>query len=278
MATGHIMHQREVHQQEWPAMASWAAPGAQVCGGNTWSKRMAMNAPDNESWEVRAFAEDTCCSGAQWPPRSYSCSFCGREFRTAQALGGHMNVHRRERVHANQLAQLRNAANASSQSLRGSLSASSKVGCNDAEVAELSWAQCYSKPRSASSAPLPLSAPSHTADFLTSKSVDAFMPGANRMISGSVVFPSSPSEKSISSSSYERIPDLGTKPLLQSMPDFVREALSHSSGCHPSEKSWWNSGSNVNFEKNPLRLNKVMGEQEDKLDLELRLGQSSCAV
>jgi hypothetical protein len=33
-----------------------------------------------------------------WPPRSYPCSFCKREFRSAQALGGHMNVHRRDRV------------------------------------------------------------------------------------------------------------------------------------------------------------------------------------
>ncbi|KAL3812497.1 hypothetical protein ACJIZ3_013765 [Penstemon smallii] len=33
-----------------------------------------------------------------WPPRSYSCTFCKREFRSAQALGGHMNVHRRDRA------------------------------------------------------------------------------------------------------------------------------------------------------------------------------------
>uniref|UniRef100_A0A5K1CM94 C2H2-type domain-containing protein n=2 Tax=Nymphaea colorata TaxID=210225 RepID=A0A5K1CM94_9MAGN len=33
-----------------------------------------------------------------WPPRSYPCSFCRREFRSAQALGGHMNVHRRDRA------------------------------------------------------------------------------------------------------------------------------------------------------------------------------------
>ncbi|KAG8076398.1 hypothetical protein GUJ93_ZPchr0006g44041 [Zizania palustris] len=39
-----------------------------------------------------------------WPPRSYPCGFCKREFRSAQALGGHMNVHRRDR------ARLRHAA------------------------------------------------------------------------------------------------------------------------------------------------------------------------
>ncbi|KZV34988.1 hypothetical protein F511_04962 [Dorcoceras hygrometricum] len=33
-----------------------------------------------------------------WPPRFYSCCFCRREFRSSQALGGHMNVHRRDRA------------------------------------------------------------------------------------------------------------------------------------------------------------------------------------
>ncbi|KAG2730356.1 hypothetical protein I3843_01G282500 [Carya illinoinensis] len=53
----------------------------------------------NNSWEEKAFAEDVAgpLGGCIWPPRSYSCSFCSREFRSAQALGGHMNVHRRDR-------------------------------------------------------------------------------------------------------------------------------------------------------------------------------------
>lgn len=36
--------------------------------------------------------------GASRPPKSYPCSFCRREFSSAQALGGHMNVHRRDRA------------------------------------------------------------------------------------------------------------------------------------------------------------------------------------
>lgn len=40
--------------------------------------------------------------GFSWPPRSYTCSFCKREFRSAQALGGHMNVHRRDRARLRQ--------------------------------------------------------------------------------------------------------------------------------------------------------------------------------
>lgn len=35
-----------------------------------------------------------------WRPssRAYTCGFCKRQFRSAQALGGHMNVHRRDRA------------------------------------------------------------------------------------------------------------------------------------------------------------------------------------
>ncbi|KAE8696564.1 putative C2H2 and C2HC zinc fingers superfamily protein [Hibiscus syriacus] len=54
----------------------------------------------DDSWEEQAFAEDA--GGCVWPPRSYSCSFCGREFTSAQALGGHMNVHRRDRARLKQ--------------------------------------------------------------------------------------------------------------------------------------------------------------------------------
>ncbi|XVE57458.1 hypothetical protein DITRI_Ditri04bG0092100 [Diplodiscus trichospermus] len=62
-------------------------------------KAQLQEAADDDSWEVRAFAEDTGnVMGPTWPPRSYTCSFCGREFRSAQALEGHMNVHRRQRA------------------------------------------------------------------------------------------------------------------------------------------------------------------------------------
>ncbi|CAN4107185.1 unnamed protein product [Withania somnifera] len=57
-----------------------------------------------DSWEEQAFAEDAAgaLGGCIWPPRSYTCSFCRREFRSAQALGGHMNVHRRDRARMKQ--------------------------------------------------------------------------------------------------------------------------------------------------------------------------------
>ncbi|KAJ9152635.1 hypothetical protein P3X46_026182 [Hevea brasiliensis] len=60
-------------------------------------------AQEDDSWEVRAFEEDTGnVMGTTWPPRSYTCTFCRKEFRSAQALGGHMNVHRRDRARLHQ--------------------------------------------------------------------------------------------------------------------------------------------------------------------------------
>ncbi|XP_057522433.1 probable transcriptional regulator RABBIT EARS [Amaranthus tricolor] len=54
-------------------------------------------------WDNYQEKEDHAICGSHgvrliWPPRSYSCSFCKKEFKSAQALGGHMNVHRRDRA------------------------------------------------------------------------------------------------------------------------------------------------------------------------------------
>ncbi|KAG6636173.1 hypothetical protein CIPAW_11G092500 [Carya illinoinensis] len=76
---------------------------------------------EDDSWEVRAFAEDTGnATGTTWPPRSYTCTFCRREFRSAQALGGHMNVHRRDRVRLNQPQPNSNNPTSSSPSITSS--------------------------------------------------------------------------------------------------------------------------------------------------------------
>ncbi|EXB65287.1 putative transcriptional regulator RABBIT EARS [Morus notabilis] len=61
----------------------------------------------SSSWEEKAFSEDLVAGagslgGCVWPPRSYTCSFCMREFKSAQALGGHMNIHRRDRARLKQ--------------------------------------------------------------------------------------------------------------------------------------------------------------------------------
>ncbi|KAG6539011.1 zinc finger protein 11-like [Zingiber officinale] len=70
-----------------------------------WTWRRHQLYAHDPSWEEKAFAEDSAgrlLGGCVWPPRSYSCSFCRREFRSAQALGGHMNVHRRDRARLKQ--------------------------------------------------------------------------------------------------------------------------------------------------------------------------------
>ncbi|CAL9097824.1 unnamed protein product [Musa textilis] len=70
--------------------------------------RLIVGSSYNQSWEEKAFAEDAAgrLGGCVWPPRSYSCSFCRREFRSAQALGGHMNVHRRDRARLRQCSSI----------------------------------------------------------------------------------------------------------------------------------------------------------------------------
>ncbi|XP_076960965.1 uncharacterized protein LOC143637465 [Bidens hawaiensis] len=37
-----------------------------------------------------------------WRQRSFMCNFCKKEYKSAQALGGHMNVHRRDRARLRQ--------------------------------------------------------------------------------------------------------------------------------------------------------------------------------
>ncbi|KAL9161787.1 hypothetical protein ABFS82_07G043400 [Erythranthe guttata] len=73
----------------------------------------------SSSWDT--FEHTTCFSpdgdsaaaaaGFSWPPRCYTCSFCKREFKSAQALGGHMNVHRRDRARLRQYSPTRDSNN-----------------------------------------------------------------------------------------------------------------------------------------------------------------------
>lgn len=79
------------------------------------SSMNSVMSSSSATWEEKAFAEDAAGSlgggGCIWPPRSYSCSFCMREFRSAQALGGHMNVHRRDRARLKQCLHNTSTAN-----------------------------------------------------------------------------------------------------------------------------------------------------------------------
>ncbi|XP_058222308.1 transcriptional regulator SUPERMAN-like [Rhododendron vialii] len=53
---------------------------------------------DSSSTSANMSFERDKTSGHTWPQRNYPCAFCKRQFKSAQALGGHMNIHRRERA------------------------------------------------------------------------------------------------------------------------------------------------------------------------------------
>nr|GMD78259.1 transcriptional regulator SUPERMAN-like [Ipomoea batatas] len=85
------------HLQNFAQSHHTPAPPPDSASTAMWNPRnTAAEEQEEDSWEIKAFEEDT--SNATWPPRCYPCTFCRREFRSAQALGGHMNVHRRERA------------------------------------------------------------------------------------------------------------------------------------------------------------------------------------
>ncbi|KAL5198109.1 hypothetical protein ABZP36_001621 [Zizania latifolia] len=82
----------------------WGAAGRGAGAGARSGWPASHGGAGEPSWEEQAFARDAAghLGGCVWPPRSYTCSFCRREFRSAQALGGHMNVHRRDRARLRQ--------------------------------------------------------------------------------------------------------------------------------------------------------------------------------
>ncbi|CAN6209078.1 unnamed protein product [Urochloa humidicola] len=87
-------------------MLSATRAGAATSSLRSWPPPAHGSGGGEPSWEELAFARDAAghLGGCVWPPRSYTCTFCRREFRSAQALGGHMNVHRRDRARLRQCA------------------------------------------------------------------------------------------------------------------------------------------------------------------------------
>lgn len=77
---------------------------------------------NNKSEQIRWSSDDT-----PGQARSYSCTFCKRGFSNAQALGGHMNIHRRDRAKLKQ----------SSEENLLSLDISIKNNTNDEAVIDL---------------------------------------------------------------------------------------------------------------------------------------------
>jgi hypothetical protein len=50
--------------------------------------------------------DDGDSSGEEGTRQPYNCTFCRRGFPTAQALGGHMNIHRKDRGRASTVAEI----------------------------------------------------------------------------------------------------------------------------------------------------------------------------
>lgn len=57
---------------------------------------MEFNAQNSSKSQQIGWSSDDL--GGPGQVRSYSCTFCKRGFSNAQALGGHMNIHRRDRA------------------------------------------------------------------------------------------------------------------------------------------------------------------------------------
>ncbi|CAL5034216.1 unnamed protein product [Urochloa decumbens] len=95
----------EMAKYYW-GMLSATRAGAATSSLRSWPPPAHGSGGGEPSWEELAFARDAAghLGGCVWPPRSYTCTFCRREFRSAQALGGHMNVHRRDRARLRQCA------------------------------------------------------------------------------------------------------------------------------------------------------------------------------
>lgn len=66
-----------------------------------YSKKLSNNDDNNNNdKEYTYYCGNELDDGlmCSWPPRYYTCNFCKRGFKSAQALGGHMNVHRKDRA------------------------------------------------------------------------------------------------------------------------------------------------------------------------------------
>lgn len=66
----------------------------------SWRPRSPDTSSSDDEDQVKDHDHD---SGTTTVKRSYECTFCKRGFTNAQALGGHMNIHRKDRAKAKQL-------------------------------------------------------------------------------------------------------------------------------------------------------------------------------
>ncbi|KAK7277525.1 hypothetical protein RJT34_22539 [Clitoria ternatea] len=199
--------------------------------------------------EDRFGFEEHSTWGTSWPARNYACSFCKREFRSAQALGGHMNVHRRDRAR-----------------LRSSLSS---------WVSECPKPNPSAKPNTTLLPPSSSNSPSPLSDELLNYSHEPSPLSSPPYLTLS----SSPSPSASNSGGGDKKPRLTPSnhqfPLL-SRETLVTKSTSRSGfdeeilmkGCEEEHKVFKGNEENITLE---LGIG-LLKQQEEKLDLELRLG------
>ncbi|TKY52717.1 Transcriptional regulator SUPERMAN [Spatholobus suberectus] len=204
---------------------------------NTIQKKSTMegnylnrNTPQRE--DSFGFEEHTW--GTSWPARNYACSFCKREFRSAQALGGHMNVHRRDRAR-----------------LRSSLS---------------SWVSECPKPNPSTKPNPTLPPPSSSSSPLSDEPLNYAHPSP--LCSPCLTLSSSPSPASTSGDKKPRLSP-SQFPLLGPQSKEIKMSKEMKGIVEEEEhKGFKNNEQNITLE---LGIG-LLKNQEENLDLELRLG------
>ncbi|KAL3497774.1 hypothetical protein ACH5RR_040506 [Cinchona calisaya] len=228
------------HQQQQPPQSQ--PPNSSAISSWMWNPNK-FSQDEDDSWEVRAFEQDTGdINGTTWPPRSYTCTFCRREFRSAQALGGHMNVHRRERARLHQGPPPHpGMTNTTSSSTL--LIPTQEFVTNGGGVCLV-----YS-----------LANPNGSILSSTPTTLNSCMDSPSTLLSVSTF----PTNNLISPNC---IPTYNTYP---TTPHSINSSVCHSSNTEPSASN--NSNENINLDN--LENKKAAHSADEELDLELRLGR-----
>jgi hypothetical protein len=80
------------------------------------AKQGSPEASSEENYDSQEqVKEDLSSNTATTAKRSYECSFCKRGFTNAQALGGHMNIHRKDRANRTRGKNLASSSSVSSK-------------------------------------------------------------------------------------------------------------------------------------------------------------------
>lgn len=226
-------------------------------GNNKAANKVISSNNSNQSWRSSAgninqggFGEDYVAAEFSWPPRSYTCSFCKREFRSAQALGGHMNVHRRDR------ARLRQSPPKESQPPFLNLNLNPNPNPN------------FSSSSSLVSSPFFSSSLLPNSSLLPSSPLSAFPCEMKKWrLNGTLIDPLTSSKVGSESTNMVAV---GAKSYFG-----VKEFKDYGNGCINNNKFLKkNNNTHDQYVTLDLEIATVVSDSKEDLDLELRLGYS----